>query len=94
LSSSLGVSTNLHLTCVFDCPNGVISVYTNAVLASAFNGITDPLSSVGDEFAYVGHSLYTADSYLTWTVDELRIYNGALQAADVAATDALVRINY
>jgi alpha-L-arabinofuranosidase len=89
LASSLGSATNLHLTCVFDCPDGVINVYTNGLLASTFSGITDPLSSIGSEFAYVGRSLYTADAYLTWTIDELRIYSGALQAADIAATDAL-----
>ena len=89
LASSLGLATNLHLTCVFDCPAGVISVYTNGVLASTFTGITDALTAVGNEFAYMGRSLYTADAYLTWTIDELRIYNGALSAADVAATDAL-----
>jgi hypothetical protein len=89
LASSLGLATNLHLTCVFDCPAGVISVYTNGALASTFTGVTDPLSAVGDEFAYIGRSLYTADAYLTWTIDELRIYNGPLSAAEVAATDAL-----
>ena len=89
LSNSLGFATSLHLTCVFNCPNGVIDVYTNGVLAGTFSGVTDPLSSVGNQFAYIGRSLYTADSYLDWTIDELRIYNGALESAEVAATDAL-----
>jgi hypothetical protein len=86
LASSLGLATNLHLTCVFDPPHGLISVYTNGVLASTFTGITDPLSVVGNQFAYVGRSLYTADAYLTWTLQELRIYNGAMSAADVAGS--------
>jgi alpha-L-arabinofuranosidase len=89
LASSLGTATNLHLTCVFDCPAGVIDIYTNGVLASAFAGITDPLSTVGNEYAYIGRSLYTSDSYLTWTIDELRIYDGALLPAEIAATQAL-----
>jgi alpha-L-arabinofuranosidase len=89
LPSSLGTAANLHLTCVFDCPNGAISIYTNGVLASVFTGITDPLSDVGNQFAYIGRSLYTLDAYLTWSLQELRIYNGALSASDVAATDAL-----
>ena len=89
LASSLGLATNLHLTCVFDCPSGVIRVYTNGVLASTFAGITYPLNSVGTQFAYIGRSLYTPDSYLDWTIDELRIYDGALSSAEVAATDAL-----
>jgi alpha-L-arabinofuranosidase len=89
LASSLGTATNLHLTCVFDCPNGAIRIYTNGVLASTFTGITDQLSDVGSQFAYIGRSLYTSDAYLTWSLQELRIYNGALSAPDVAATDAL-----
>ncbi len=86
---SLGTVTNLHLTCVFDCPAGSISVYTNGVLAAAFTGITDSLSTVGNEFAYVGRSLYTADAYLNWTLQELRIYNGVLSADQIEASDAL-----
>ena len=89
LASSLGLATRLHLTCVFDCPNEAIRVYTNGVLAATFTGITDPLNTVGNEFAYVGRSLYTADAYLSWTLDEFRIYNGALSAAEVAATQVL-----
>jgi alpha-L-arabinofuranosidase len=86
---SLGSVTNLHLTCVFDPPVGTILVYTNAVLAATFTGITDPLSTVGNEFAYVGRSLYTADAYLNWSLQELRIYNGAISAAEISASDAL-----
>ena len=89
LPFSLGLATNLHLTCVFDCPNGLIDVYTNGDLAATFSGITDPLSSVGAEFAYIGRSLYDADAYLNWSIEELRIYKGALGPAEIAATDAL-----
>ncbi len=89
LASSLGLATNLHLTCVFNSPAGTISVYTNGVLASTFTGVTDSLSSVGNQFAYIGRSLYTGDSYLNWTLKELRIYNQALNSAEVAATDSL-----
>lgn len=87
--SSLGSATNLHLTCVFDCPVGSIFIYTNGSLAATFTGITDPLGTVGHEFAYVGRSLYTADAYLDWSLQELRIYNGALSASEIAASDAL-----
>ncbi|MGH7979934.1 MAG: alpha-L-arabinofuranosidase C-terminal domain-containing protein, partial [Limisphaerales bacterium] len=55
--SSLGSVTNLHLTCIFNAPVGTILVYTNGVLAASFTGINDPLSTVGNEFAYVGRSL-------------------------------------
>lgn len=86
---SLGYVTNLHLTCVFDCPAGTIIIYTNGVAVATFTGITDPLSIIGNEYAYVGRSLYTADSYLDWSLQELRIYNGALSPYEIAASDAL-----
>jgi Concanavalin A-like lectin/glucanases superfamily len=86
---SLGSATNLHLTCVFDCPSGTILVYTNGSLVATFTGITDPLSTVGDQFAYVGRSLYTADAYLDWSLQELRIYNGVLSSSEIAASDVL-----
>lgn len=89
LAVSFGTATNLHLTCVFDNPAGMIEVYTNGVLASTFVGISDPLSVVGDEYAYVGRSLYSSDAYLDWSLAELRIYSGALLPAEVAATQAL-----
>ena len=87
--SSLGSATNLHLTCVFDCLVGTILVYTNGTLAVTFTGITDPLSTVGNQFAYIGRSLYTSDAYLDWSLQELRIYNGALLPSEIAASDAL-----
>lgn len=89
LAASLGMVTNLHLTCVFNCQAGVINVYTNGTLASTFTGITDPLSAVGNQFTYIGRSLYTGDAYLNWSIAELRFYTNALSAAEIAASDAL-----
>ncbi|MGH8025049.1 MAG: alpha-L-arabinofuranosidase C-terminal domain-containing protein, partial [Limisphaerales bacterium] len=86
---SLGSATNLHLTCVFDCPVGTILVYTNGALAATFSGIAEPLSAVGNQFAYVGRSLYAADAYLDWSLEELRIYDGVLSPSEIAASDAL-----
>ncbi|HEY3862264.1 MAG TPA: LamG-like jellyroll fold domain-containing protein [Verrucomicrobiae bacterium] len=83
---TLAGANHMHITSVFDCPNGVLSVYTNGVLAGSFNGITDPLSVVGTQFAYIGRSLYN-DSFFNWSIDELRIYNGALSALQVEASD-------
>ena len=89
LASSMGLATGLHLTCVFNSPGGVINVYTNGILASAFTGISVPLSAVGRQFAYIGRSLNSGDPYPTWTIKELRFYSTALSAPEVAATDAL-----
>ena len=68
---------------------GTISVYINGALAATLTGITEPLSTIGNQFAYVGRSLYTSDAYLNWSLQEFRIYNGALSPSDIAASDAL-----
>ena len=77
-------SNGVHVTVVFNVP-GSIQVYTNGVQFGTVAGITDPLSVVGKEFAYIGQSLYTGDTYMNFTLDELRIYSGALDANSVAA---------
>lgn len=86
---SLDSVTNLHLTCVFNCPAQEIEIYTNGVPDAIFTGITDPLTIVGNEYSYIGRSLYTADPYEDWSLSELRIYNGALSSAEIEASDAL-----
>ncbi len=85
--ATLAGANNLHITSVFDPPNGVINVYTNGVLSASFTGITDPLSVVGSQFTYIGRSLYN-DSFFNWSINELRIYNSALSPLEVAASDA------
>jgi hypothetical protein len=47
------------------------------------------MSSVNDLFCYVGRSLYNADPYPDFTLDEFRIYSGALSPAEIAATQVL-----
>ena len=84
--ATMAGANNLHITSVFDGPNGVISIYTNGVLSASFTGITDPLSVVGPQFTYIGRSLYN-DSFFNWSINELRFYNGALNASQIAASD-------
>jgi alpha-L-arabinofuranosidase len=90
--------TNLHLAAVFNPPAGFISLYTNGVLAGANNSVTVPFSQVNDVYSYIGRSLYSADPYPDFTLDEFRIYNGPLQPAEIQATqvlgpDALLSVN-
>jgi len=47
------------------------------------------MTLVNDAFSYVGKSLYQGDPYPDLTLDEFRIYSGALTAAEIAATQAL-----
>src|SRR5208282_5349671 len=81
--------TNFHVTAVFNPPAGYLAFYTNGVLAAVNNAVTVPLSSVNDVYSYIGRSLYSVDPYPDFTLDEFRIYNGALSANEIAATQAL-----
>jgi hypothetical protein len=80
--------------------NGVFAGRTTQV----FNNLIDPVAFQGPTynsqsvlsytlgsvpFAYIGNSLYSADPTLNASIDEFRIYNGPLTAAQVAADHAL-----
>ena len=81
--------TNLHLTAVFNPPLGTIALYTNGVLAGINNSVTTPLSAVSNVCSFIGRSLYSGDPYPDFTLDEFRIYNGALTVEEIAALQAL-----
>jgi alpha-L-arabinofuranosidase len=88
-SGDWSYSTNLHVTAVFNPPLGYLALYTNGVLAAVNSTVTTPMSSVTNLYSWIGRSLYSGDAYFNFSLDELRIYNGALTANDIAATDAL-----
>jgi hypothetical protein len=80
---------NFHVTAVFNPALGCLALYTNGVLAGINNSVTVPFSSVNDVYSYIGRSLYSADPYPDFMLDEFRIYNGALSANEIAATQVL-----
>jgi alpha-L-arabinofuranosidase len=81
--------SNLHITSVYNPPAGYVALYTNGVLVSQNNAETVPFTSVNAAINYIGRSLYGADSYFNFSVDEFRIYSGALNASQIAASQAL-----
>ena len=81
--------TNFHVTAVFNPPAGYIALYTNGILTAINNSVTASFSSVSNLYSWIGRSLYSADPYPDFSLDEFRIYNGALSASQIAATDAL-----
>jgi hypothetical protein len=87
-SGNWSLMTNLHVTAVFNPPQGYLALYTNGVLAALNSEVTVPLSSVNNVFSYIGRSLYN-DPYIDVKLNEFRIYNGALQESDITASDAL-----
>lgn len=73
-----------HITVVLDPPTGALSIYRDGVLQVAEYDATSPLSNVATNYAFVGRSMFDADPYLVASVDEFRIYSGALTPAQVA----------
>jgi len=81
--------TNFHLAFVFNPPAGYLAIYTNGTLAGINSSVTTGFNSVSNLYSWIGRSLYSGDPYPDFTLDEFRIYNGALQVADIAATQVL-----
>jgi hypothetical protein len=84
--------TNVHIVAVYHPEAGFCSIYTNGVQAAINSAITITMAdavSTGDPLNFIGHSLYSADPYLGASVDEFRIYQGPLSAAQVKADYAL-----
>ncbi|MBW8865222.1 MAG: autotransporter-associated beta strand repeat-containing protein, partial [Verrucomicrobia bacterium] len=76
-----------HIACVIDPPNKIMAIYTNGVLESVNTNMTVPISSLNDTFSYIGRSLFPADPYLNASIDELRIFKGALSSITIKQSD-------
>jgi hypothetical protein len=85
IPGNLDNCTNLHVACVLDPPTGFMGIYTNGVLAAARNDLAS-LVSVDTNYFFLGRSLFAADAPLNGSIDEFRIYNGALSAAAISAS--------
>jgi hypothetical protein len=83
--------TNVHVVCVYHPYAGFVSLYLNGALAAINNSVTHALASTlgNDPLNYLGLSLYAADPFLNGSINEFRIYNGPLSAAQIAANQAL-----
>ncbi|HTL59558.1 MAG TPA: LamG-like jellyroll fold domain-containing protein [Candidatus Limnocylindrales bacterium] len=80
--------TNLHIVAVLNPPSGFLGIYANGVLIGRTGNATTPLSPALDQLSYVGRSLYPADPYLIGTINEFRIYDGALSPDRIAVDTA------
>jgi len=85
-SPSLDGST-VHVACVIDPPNQTIAIFTNGYLESINTNMTVGIASLNDTFSYIGRSLFTTYPYLNASIDEFRIYNGALADLSVKQSE-------
>lgn len=81
---------DLHVVCIADFGNDRATIYLNGVwYGEALDFSTIDLSDVIDnDFSYLGKSLWSADPNLIGSINEFRIYNGALDPLEVAASYA------
>ena len=68
---------------VIDSVNQLGSIYTNGALAAS-QAFTHDLTAVDLEHCDFGRSLHTGDAFLNGTINEARIYYGALTAGQIA----------
>ena len=73
----------VHVAVVFDAPNKTMAIYTNGVLEAVNTNFTVNISSLNDKLSYIGRSLFGADPYLNASIDELRIFKGALSSISI-----------
>ncbi len=67
-----------HIVCVFDPPNKTMSIYTNGVLEAVNTNLSIGVGSLNNYFSYIGRSLFPNDPYLNASIDEFRLFKGAL----------------
>ncbi len=83
--SQLDNQTNVHVVVVYNSPAGYEAIYINGNLRGANTAITIPLSSVRDVRNVIGADNWP-DPGMIGSVDEFRIYNGALTSQQIAVT--------
>lgn len=85
---ALAAGTPYLSTVVFDDPGDEIRLYLNGVLADsvAWNGTISQLGETTQNF--IGAAVFYGDSDFAGSVDELRIWKGAMSEAQVAANAA------
>jgi hypothetical protein len=85
--TALDGNTNMHIVAVFNPVGGYVAIYTNGVLMGestatiSMAGVIAVLNKVGAD--------NWPDPGMQGSIDELRIYNGALEPDDGALTQAL-----
>ncbi|MCS7091573.1 MAG: LamG-like jellyroll fold domain-containing protein [Verrucomicrobiota bacterium] len=79
---------NGQIVAVLDGPNNQMALYANGALLTSGPMNNKQLANLRDVKCWIGRSLYAADAGLSGTIDEFRIYAGALSAADIAANYA------
>jgi hypothetical protein len=85
VSTNLDNTVNTHIVGVYYPAAGYQELYINGALVGSNRGASIPLSDVDDVNNWIGRSQFDADPYINANIHEFRIYEGALNAQQVAA---------
>lgn len=78
---------NVHVVCIVDPTNNYSAIYTNGILEAAVTGTIPALTNVSSAWSFIGRSLFSADAWLSGTINELRLYDGRLTPQEIAVND-------
>ena len=87
----------VHVAVIYDPPDKTEAIYTNGVLAAINTNVTVALSAINNAISYVGRSLDVHVSegggpvtpYFAGSIDEFRVYYGALNVLSLQQSDNL-----
>ena len=74
----------IHLVLIWDSIAGYMAVYTNGVLMGINSSVTLSIAAIVNAHSYLGKSSYTGDYCGVATIDEFRMYSGAMETAQIA----------
>ena len=76
----------LNISVVYDPGNNYEAIYYNGVLENSYSGTLVALSSIPQTEFTLGKSPWSGygDPYLTGTIDQFSVYNGALTSSQIA----------
>jgi Concanavalin A-like lectin/glucanases superfamily len=80
-------NTNMHVAVVFNPPAGYLAIYTNGVLMGKNTSVTISMAGVQGIRNLIGADNWP-DPGLNGSVDEFRVWNGALSSQEIALSDA------
>lgn len=84
-SGNLDYRTNIHVVCVMNFGRDQAAIYVNGVRVAQNTTFGRELYHVLNNYSYLGKSTYTGDPTCIMSLDEFRIYDGALTAPQINA---------
>jgi hypothetical protein len=78
-----------QIVAVLDLNNSYEALYLNGALVGERSDVPFDQTAIHDVHSYVGRSAYSADPMMVGAVNELRIYQGRMAAAEAAASYSL-----